>query len=232
MDDIVFDQSPSHTFQHHDGPITYVEYYKKQYNIDVQDLKQPLLLSRKEIQISGEPEKREYIFCMLPELCYMTGLTDKMRKNYTVMKDLATYTKLTPYQRVLSYKKYVENVNSTPEAKSILNQWGLSIDSDLTKITARLLDEERILFGHGKDVPAGPQADFSRHGKFVSILAQFISNVSIHSSNNESGFGAHRFTQLDADLCENRQDRSKVIRRHGFQGERTDWYESAATTTR
>lgn len=165
VDDIVFDQKPSDTFPHHEGPITYVDYYKKQYNIDVKDKNQPLLLSRQELRISGEKEKREYVFCLLPELAYLTGLDDKMRKNYIVMKDLAAYTKLTPYQRVLSYKKYVENVNTTPEAKNILSQWGLSLDPEPYKLNARLLDEEKIIFGRNKELPAGPQADFSRHSK-------------------------------------------------------------------
>lgn len=180
VDDIIFDQNPSSVFAHHHyGDIAYVDYYKKQYDITVRDLKQPLLLSRKSLRISGEPEKREVCFLMLPELCCLTGLEDKMRKNYTVMKDLATFTKLSPYQRVLSYKKYIDNVNNTPEAKAVLSQWGLAIDSDPTKVTARLIDEQRIIFGNDKEFKVGPQADFSRNGKTSSAFFEPVRSLLI-----------------------------------------------------
>lgn len=141
-----------------------------QYKIQIKDLKQPLLVSRKEVRVSGEPEKREYMFCMVPELCYLTGLQDKEKKNFTVMKDLATYTKLTPHQRVHSYKKYLDNVNNTPEAKEILDQWGLSLEKDPKKVEARLIGDQQIYFGGGKEVSAGPRAEFSRDGKCCYLL--------------------------------------------------------------
>lgn len=165
IDDIMFDQKPSDSFPHHDGEITYAEYYKKNHNIIIQDAGQPLLLNRMEVRISGEAEKRELNICLVPELCYLTGLDDKMRKNYTLMKDIASYTKMTPLQRLSSYKKYVDNVNNTPEAKAILSQWGLTLATEPTKITFRVLEEQEIIFGNGGKFPVGPKADFSRYGK-------------------------------------------------------------------
>lgn len=86
-----------------------------------------------------------------------------MRANFTVMKDLATYTKLSPHARVGSYKKFLENVNNNPLSKAILSDWGLALDSDPSQVTARILDEEKIIFGRGKTSGVGPQADFNRH---------------------------------------------------------------------
>lgn len=73
IDDIAYDKNPSNTFEHGGVATSYIDYYKKQYNIEIRDLKQPLLISRKEVRISGESEKREYVFCLIPEICYMTG---------------------------------------------------------------------------------------------------------------------------------------------------------------
>ena len=40
----------------------------------------------------------------------MTGLTDEMRSNFRVMKDLAQHTRLTPTARQNSLKKFIKNV--------------------------------------------------------------------------------------------------------------------------
>lgn len=171
VDDIVFDKNPTHTFTHGNSEISYVDYYKKQYNLDIRDTKQPLLVSRKEVRISGEPEKREYVFMLLPEFCFLVGLTDNMRSNFTVMKDVATYTRVTPMQRVYAYKKLLENVEKTPAAKAILSGWGLSLEKDPLEVTARLLDEEKIVFGRGKEHGAGEKGDFSRYATSNEVLS-------------------------------------------------------------
>lgn len=170
VDDVIYDKNPNSTFPYGDGEITYVNYYKKQYNIDVRDLNQPMLISRKEVRISGEREKREYVFLLVPELCYLTGLTDAFRTNFRAMKDLAAYTKISPLQRVGAYKKFVDNVNKNADAKEVLMQWGLSLDKDPLKVTARLLDEEHIIFARNKQFGVGPVADFSRHATSNEVL--------------------------------------------------------------
>lgn len=46
----------------------------------------------------------ETLICLVPELCNMTGLTDEMRDNHSLMKDLCSHMKITPNQRYLSLK--------------------------------------------------------------------------------------------------------------------------------
>ena len=48
IDEILFDLNPMSTFDYHGAPITYAEYYKKNYDIDIKDKGQPLLLNRYE----------------------------------------------------------------------------------------------------------------------------------------------------------------------------------------
>ena len=36
---------------------------------------------------------------LVPELCNMTGLTDQMKADFKVMKDVAQFTRVTPTQR-------------------------------------------------------------------------------------------------------------------------------------
>lgn len=162
IDEIDFDQNPSKTFKKGDTEVSYADYFKNQYNITIKDLRQPMLISRKEVRITGEAKKQEMVFCLVPELCNMTGLTDEMRSNFTVMKDLATHTKLSPFQRVTAYKKFIENINNNEKTKALLTSWGLALESEPAKVTARLLDEEVIIFGRDKTCKVGQFADFGR----------------------------------------------------------------------
>ena len=47
VDDITWDKCPEDTFTNAKGEaVSYVDYYRNQYNIEIQDHKQPLLISR------------------------------------------------------------------------------------------------------------------------------------------------------------------------------------------
>jgi len=110
VDDIDWNQSPKSTFAtHRDGEVSFKDYYKKQYAIDIKDLGQPLLLSRLKTKIRGKDEV-ERMVCLVPELCYLTGLTDEMRSDFHVMKDISMYTRITPNQRQGAIKKFVRNI--------------------------------------------------------------------------------------------------------------------------
>ncbi|KAF2880626.1 hypothetical protein ILUMI_25545 [Ignelater luminosus] len=150
IDDILWNNNPEQTFQAHDGrEISYVQYYKTQYGIDIKDTKQPLLLNRQSKKVSGSAEKVDRMICLIPELCYLTGLTDEMRSDFKVMKDVAMYTRVTPNQRMCALKNYLNNIEKTPKAKEVLNDWGLKLENATVDLLARVLDPETILFGNG-----------------------------------------------------------------------------------
>lgn len=54
--------------------ITFIEYFKKQYNVTIKDRTQPLLIHRPK----GSEKHVEYF---IPELCSLTGITESMRKD-------------------------------------------------------------------------------------------------------------------------------------------------------
>lgn len=85
VDDIDFDRNPCSTFRGKDRDISYVEYYKVHYNIEIRDLKQPLLISRKEQRVEGKTEKETLTFCLIPELCNLSGISDDLRKDFKVI---------------------------------------------------------------------------------------------------------------------------------------------------
>lgn len=160
IDDIDWDSTPLSTFIMNGRDISYVEYYKSHYNIEIMDEHQPLLIHREERRVAGQVEKEAITFCLIPEICFLTGITDALRSDQKVMRDIATITRVTPEQRMFAYKKFCDNVNNNAEAKEILQNWGLSLGGP-RKIRGRQLDNETITFGNGNCI--AERGDFNKH---------------------------------------------------------------------
>lgn len=81
IDDVDFDKSPKSTFPTKDGgQMTFLDYYKTKYNINIRDPNQPLLISKasaRDIR-AGLSET----ISLVPELCRATGLNDRMRNDF------------------------------------------------------------------------------------------------------------------------------------------------------
>lgn len=80
-----------------------------------------------------------------------------------VMRDVATFTRVSPEVRTNELIKFCKSVNETPAARMLLEVWGLELANEPLKLTMRQMAEERVMFGNGKDFPVGPGADFNRH---------------------------------------------------------------------
>ncbi len=102
------------------------------------------------------------IFFPVPELCLMTGLTDSMRADFRVMKDVAVITRITPQARAETIDKFIKRVKSDPEAYKLLTNWGLAIDDQTLPLAGRVLDPETLIFGRGKKEIIGPKGDWNR----------------------------------------------------------------------
>lgn len=162
IDEVLWNMNPLSTFTKGNGEeISYADYYKNHYDITIRDLKQPLLLHYETRRKSGTEQPEEIKLCFIPELSYLTGLTDTMREDFRVMKDIASYTRITPNQRVNSLRTFIRNVNSNADVKNMLSMWGLTMDSDILSLSARQIEEQMINF-RNKSVSAGRGADFNR----------------------------------------------------------------------
>jgi aubergine-like protein len=76
-----FEQSPESTFDKQGTQTSYTEYFKTRYNEGINDSNQPLFIN-KDRHTGNE-------VALIPELCQLTGLTDAMRSDFRLMKDLA-----------------------------------------------------------------------------------------------------------------------------------------------
>lgn len=170
VDDIDFNTNPTGTFSHRDKETSFVDYYKSQHNIEIQDLRQPLLVSRSTRRISGKEEPIEVTTVLIPELCFLTGLTDKLRNDFVVMRDIAAHTRVSPNQRLHALKQFCQNVENTPRAKEMLSNWGLRLEANPISLDGRTLGEETIEFGNNKKGKAGINADFGKHTTSNEVL--------------------------------------------------------------
>lgn len=147
VDDINWDMNPSSTFKKFDGTeISFVEYYATNYEKKINDLQQPLLISRpkkrEEKQAAARGQELGPVM-LIPELCMLTGLSDETRANFHVMKDIATHTRISPDKRIETMMNFNREMQ-TPEVKAYTDTWGLEFDKTLHSFPARVLPAEKI----------------------------------------------------------------------------------------
>ncbi|XP_018059690.1 PREDICTED: protein argonaute-3 [Atta colombica] len=160
IDDVAFNKTPTDTFFKNGEQISYIDYYKINWNIQIEDVQQPLLVHRDTARLpSGEKEERTIY--LIPELSYAAGLTDNIRNNHYIMKDLSGVTKMSPNQRRDVIRRFLEEIQKTDVTREILSEWGLHLSSDLVRFTARHLEPEMIHFGNNKIFKTTERADWS-----------------------------------------------------------------------
>ncbi|GBN60497.1 Piwi-like protein 1, partial [Araneus ventricosus] len=162
VQDIDWSLNPSKTFDSKEGLISYVQYYRKQYDIKIQDLKQPLLLCKsKEKEIKGGASVSKNVY-LVPELCCMTGLTESMRSNFNMMREMANMTKLNPAARVRNLQVFMNKLSSTADVKREMESWHLKFADKLVQFQARILPSEKIIQNRQSMTYIQKSGDFSK----------------------------------------------------------------------
>lgn len=141
VDGIMWDQNPASTFKKRNGEeFSYMEYYLQTYKIKITDLNQPLLV-HKHRRKGGDD-----IIYLIPQLCSMTGITESMRNDFSVMKDISNYTRVLPGARATELEAFLRSINENPEVSKDMQAWGMKINPQLLPVEGRILDPEKIIF--------------------------------------------------------------------------------------
>ncbi|XP_062615032.1 piwi-like protein 1, partial [Saccostrea cucullata] len=162
VDDFDWDKRPDFAFKlRNDVSITLAEYYKKNYNIEVRDMNQPLVVSRpkkKDIRMG----RTEPIF-LLPELCTLTGLTDEARADFNVMKDVGAHTRVAPEGRNKTLQGFIDQINKNEKVRAEMGGWGLRFSQNLLNVNAHIAPQEKIYQKGGAELSYRQEdADWSR----------------------------------------------------------------------
>ncbi|CAG2106969.1 unnamed protein product, partial [Medioppia subpectinata] len=175
VDDIAFDKNPTHTFERKGAPISLKDYYKQQYNITIRDERQPLLV--------GLPSAREERsgqsgpILLIPEICNMTGLSETLKNDFNIRRQMTQKTQTDPTTRVKNLHQFMGTIAGNESIKQEMAQWGLSFDATPIEFNARRLDCEKILM-QGETAQTGAtfiqkSGDFSKEirnkGMFAGI---------------------------------------------------------------
>ncbi|XP_054434757.1 piwi-like protein 2 isoform X1 [Pteronotus mesoamericanus] len=145
IDDVDWSKTPKDSFTLSDGKeITFLEYYSKNYGITIKEEDQPLLIHRPSERQNSQGTLLKGEILLLPELSFMTGIPEKMKKDYRAMKDLTQHIILSPKQHHSALKCLLQRISKNETASSELTRWGLYLQKDVHKIEGRILPMERI----------------------------------------------------------------------------------------
>nr|XP_020755592.1 piwi-like protein 2 isoform X5 [Odocoileus virginianus texanus] len=145
IDDVDWNKTPKDSFTMSDGKeITFLEYYSKNYGITVKEEDQPLLIHRPSERQNSQGVLLKSEILLLPELSFMTGIPEKMKKDFRAMKDLSQQINLSPRQHHSALECLLQRISKNETANSELTRWGLYLQNDVHKIEGRVLPMERI----------------------------------------------------------------------------------------
>ncbi|XP_054156128.1 piwi-like protein Ago3 [Oppia nitens] len=170
VDDVDFVNNPLSTFSWNGQEVTYVEYFQKSWQIEIKDHRQPLLVHRPKPRKGETKVQGLEMICLIPELCFMTGLTDDIRSDTRAMKDIASHTRIKPETRQAKLKQYIQNVLTTPNARRHLTDWGLDMDPEPFQTTGRTIAPETIVYGRDVKVTVSQKADWGRESTQNAIF--------------------------------------------------------------
>ncbi|XP_027630739.1 piwi-like protein 2 isoform X2 [Tupaia chinensis] len=145
IDDVDWTKTPKDSFTMSDGKeITFLEYYSKNYGITVKEEDQPLLIHRPSERQNNHGMLLKGEILLLPELSFMTGIPEKMKKDFRAMKDLTQQINLSPKQHHNALECLLRRISKNETASNELTRWGLFLQKDVYKVQGRLLPMERI----------------------------------------------------------------------------------------
>jgi aubergine-like protein len=178
VDDLNPNINPTTTFRKNDKEISLIDYYKQSYDVVIRQHTQPLLecLPNARDRRAGRTEK----IWLVPELCSMTGLTDKMRSDFNLMRKIGDVSRLPPDQRVNALTEFISKVSSNPDVKKEMDDWGLAFERQLVEVQARQLMCEKIFTGNDDEYSAQTfnqrMGDFSKEIRSKQLHAMCTIN--------------------------------------------------------
>lgn len=160
VSDVDFNMTPSSTFSKKDGStVSFMDYFKEMYNIQIRDPNQPMLMS-----VPSQRMQRAGVtgpVMLVPELCRLTGITDDMRRDFQLMRAIADHTRIGADKRIERLQKFNTRLQETKESVDVFKYWKTELDRRLVQVSARTLGQESIIFNpNTPGIPAGAEADW------------------------------------------------------------------------
>ncbi|KAJ9581672.1 hypothetical protein L9F63_023148 [Diploptera punctata] len=143
VDDIDFNSTPASKFDRNGKSTSYVEYYREKYEIKIRNENQPMLITKPKQRMRMQGQDKNTF--LVPELCRMTGLSDKMRTNFELMRKLADSTRFNPSQRMERLQSFNRKLHTNAQIQEELKSWQMCLSQNLVSIPSRILPREKII---------------------------------------------------------------------------------------
>ncbi|XP_063680134.1 piwi-like protein 1 [Bolinopsis microptera] len=143
IDDVLFDMKASHEIELRPGyKISFIDYYKNKFNLTIHDADQPILLSRKKQRDTNGNDKEIQIH-LVPEVCYLTGLSEQESTNTRtpLFKALSNVTRTNPTDKVAVLQTFADTINQEP----ITERWGLNVETSLLQLQGGNIGAEQVI---------------------------------------------------------------------------------------
>jgi aubergine-like protein len=117
--------------------VSFKDYNRERYRVNITDMGQPMLEQKKESGTSY----------YIPEMCHPTGLTDEMRADFRIMKDMVNATGLNPNDRFKSIVHTMRENNTNQSYVKSLEENGYQMKDTPIEVPARQLPTPQVIFG-------------------------------------------------------------------------------------
>ena len=114
---IDYDRNPVNTIRNYkQETLSYYNYYKKIWNIEIKDKNQPLICIA-----TNDPQYKEKPKYYVPELCYLISINEEDKKDFKFMQEIIERTRLNPDDKIKQIEKCLDLFMETAEKKSVNN---------------------------------------------------------------------------------------------------------------
>ena len=151
IEGVDFTKNVNSTFKKDNGEeIKYIEYYQKRYpKIKINDLKQPLLISE---------VKKKKIY-LIPELCFMTGLSDEIRSDFKKIREISKITIGHVNSKFNECIDVVNRIKENEKCKNLSKTFNMTIDPNPMTIIGRELNPGYIIMQENIQIKGNKDLD-------------------------------------------------------------------------
>jgi aubergine len=187
IDDVLFNASPMTTFDMKGVETTFVDFYRTKYQKTIRDQGQPMLVSNPKAKDIRDGRNKPV--WLVPELCNVrkktffkifsliifisflqaTGLTDKMRANFQMMRAMADHTQMDPGRRTNRLMELSRRLHGTPASVDTMRTFNTDLGKELVVFPGRQLPQEQMLFGNNKTANNDDRVDWTNPMKTAQM---------------------------------------------------------------
>ncbi|KRX08871.1 Ribonuclease H-like domain [Pseudocohnilembus persalinus] len=136
--------------------VSFIQYFYEAYGVKIKDADQFMIESSVKVRQfnkeTGQVEERIDTVFLVPELMFLTGMSDQQRKNHKSMQEVSKYTKLQPNQRVEYIRNIIENIVPQFKQQQIEQQIDQNEKVNLQEVQGFEAKPPKLFLSHNQEI--------------------------------------------------------------------------------